>query len=165
MKANICLESVTRFFFLKGDFCKNVRLSWLRRSECQMYCWVQCPWVFFVFLGVTLDSAETSFAQTPFLGSRFAILIALYRSHFGPLARSGQKKAENGLWPHREKRGKMAEKMGGWPFLPVFVPMFPFFGHFSPFSQWGPFSAIFLPVSGRRAEMGSVQGNQDRNSR
>ena len=25
-----------------------------RRSECKMYCWVQYPWVFFVFLGVTL---------------------------------------------------------------------------------------------------------------
>ena len=49
---------------LEGSFCKIVRLSWLRRSECQMYCWVQCPWVFIVFLGMTLDTAETPFAKT-----------------------------------------------------------------------------------------------------
>ena len=48
--------------FRRG-FCKYVRLSWLWRSECQMYCWAQCPWLFFVSLGVT---AETPFAKTPF---------------------------------------------------------------------------------------------------
>ena len=42
-----------------------VRLSWLWRSECQMYCWAKYPWVFFVSFGVTLDSAETPFAKTP----------------------------------------------------------------------------------------------------
>ena len=31
-----------------------------------MYCWVQYSWVVFVFLGVTLDDTETSFAKTPF---------------------------------------------------------------------------------------------------
>ena len=31
-----------------------------------MRCWVQYPWVVFVFLGATLDSAETPFAKTPF---------------------------------------------------------------------------------------------------
>ena len=45
---------------------QTVRLSWLWRSECQMHCWAQCPWVFLVSLGVTLDSAETPFAKTPF---------------------------------------------------------------------------------------------------
>ena len=49
-----------RFFF------KRACLSWLWRSECQMYCWVQCSLAFFVFLGVTLDCAETPFAKAPF---------------------------------------------------------------------------------------------------
>ena len=31
---------------LEGFFCKNVRLSWLWRSECQAYCWE-----YFCFLG------------------------------------------------------------------------------------------------------------------
>ena len=44
----------------KGGFCENVRLSSVWRSECQMYCRAQRPWVLFVSLGVTLDSAETS---------------------------------------------------------------------------------------------------------
>ena len=51
-------------FFTRG-LCKNVRLSWLWRSECQMYCWTQCSWVLSVLLGVALDSAETPFAKTP----------------------------------------------------------------------------------------------------
>ena len=37
-----------------------------------MYCWGQYPWVFLVSLAVTLDSAETPFAKTPF--SWFLIL-------------------------------------------------------------------------------------------
>ena len=31
---------------LAGSFCKNVRLAWLWRSECQMHCWAQYPWYF-----------------------------------------------------------------------------------------------------------------------
>ena len=31
-----------------------------------MYCWGHHPRVVFVFLGVTLDSAETPFAKAPF---------------------------------------------------------------------------------------------------
>ena len=50
---------------LEVGFCKHVRLSWLWHSECQMYCWAQYPWLFCVSLGVTLDSAETPFAETP----------------------------------------------------------------------------------------------------
>ena len=56
-------------FFFEGGFCKNARLSWLWRSECQMYCWAHYPWVLFVALAVTLDSTETPFAQTLFFGS------------------------------------------------------------------------------------------------
>ena len=54
--------------FRRG-FLQDGRLSWLRRSECQMYCWGQYPWLFFVSLAVTLDSTETPFAKTPCLGS------------------------------------------------------------------------------------------------
>ena len=57
------------FCFEGFFFCENVRISWLWRSECQMYCWAQC--LEFVSLGMTLDSAETPFAKTPF--SRFLI--------------------------------------------------------------------------------------------
>ena len=53
--------------FLGGEgFLQKCTLSWLWRSECQMYCWAQCPRVVSVSLGVTLDSAETPFAKTPF---------------------------------------------------------------------------------------------------
>ena len=31
-----------------------------------MWCWAQCPWVFLICLGVTLDSAETPFAKISF---------------------------------------------------------------------------------------------------
>ena len=34
-----------------SDFCKIVRLSWLWRSECQMHCLAQRPWIVFYFLG------------------------------------------------------------------------------------------------------------------
>ena len=50
---------------VEGLFCKHVRLSWLWRSECHVCCWAQFSWVFFVFLGVTLDCAETRFAKNP----------------------------------------------------------------------------------------------------
>ena len=53
--------------FLEGGFCKNVRLSWLWRSECQMHCWAQSFWVFCLSLGVPLNSAETPFAKPPSL--------------------------------------------------------------------------------------------------
>ena len=38
-----------------------------------MSCWAQYPLVFFVFLGETLDSAETPFAKTEFwkIGKRY----------------------------------------------------------------------------------------------
>ena len=51
---------------LQGCFCQSVHLSWLCRSECQMCCWAQSFGVFFVSLGVALDSADTPFAKTPF---------------------------------------------------------------------------------------------------
>ena len=50
-------------------FLQNLRLSWLWRCECQMYCWAQYPWVCFVSLAVTLDSAEN--LKPPLLGPWF----------------------------------------------------------------------------------------------
>ena len=47
--------------FRRG-FCKHVCLSWLWRSECQMQ--LQAFGTL-VFLGMTLDHAETPFAKTP----------------------------------------------------------------------------------------------------
>ena len=65
-KMKRCSGTKTRLFFEGFFLQKNGHLSSLRRSECQMYCWAQSYRVFFVFLGVTLDGAETSFAKTPF---------------------------------------------------------------------------------------------------
>ena len=48
--------------FLEGSFCNNLCLSWLWRSECEIDCWARYPWVLFVSLAVTVDSAETPFA-------------------------------------------------------------------------------------------------------
>ena len=73
--------------FEKGGFRKNVRLSWLWRFYCQMYCWAQYPWLFFVSLGVTLNPAETPFAKTPlfsvpeyFFSSLFQIFDHIFDS-------------------------------------------------------------------------------------
>ena len=60
-------QGAKKWGFLKGCFCKYARLSWLWSSECRRHWGVQCPWVFFAFLGVTLDSPETLFAKTPLL--------------------------------------------------------------------------------------------------
>ena len=81
----------------------------------------------------------------------------------------GKKWPNNGFWPHREKRkkwpenGKTGPKKGKHGFLGQFSY---FFGHFFPFSRWGqnPFFGHFFPISGRRPDLGSVQGNRDRNS-
>ena len=57
-------------FFLEASFCKNVRLSWLWRSECQMHCWGQHSWVFFISLAVTPGTLQrTPLLKHPFLGS------------------------------------------------------------------------------------------------
>ena len=44
------------------------------------------------------------------------------------------------------------------------MAIFPFFGHFDPFFPVGPnpFFGHFFPISGRRPDLGSVQGNWDR---
>ena len=73
-----------------------------------------------------------------------------------------EKMAEKWILAPQRKRGKMAEKReigqnwvksGHFPIIRPFLPLFP----------EGP-KSIFWPFSGRRLEMGSVQGNQDRNS-
>ena len=62
---NICVYQEPRKGVCRRGLCKNVCLSLLWHSECLIYCWAHYPWVVFVFLGVTLDSAETRFALTP----------------------------------------------------------------------------------------------------
>ena len=67
---------------------------------------------------------------------------------FGPHQEKGDK------WPKNAKNGsKMA--------------IFPFVGHFSRFFQVGPKSIFrtFFPISGRRPDLGSVQGNRGCSSR
>ena len=59
--------------------------------------------------------------------------------------------------------GTNGRKMENLPQNGSKMAVFPFFGHFPPFSPVGPqreFLAIF-PISGLWPEMGSVQGNQD----
>ena len=51
--------------FRRG-FLQNVRLYWLWRSECQIYCRGQYPWVFFCFLGCDTGLYRNPFAKTPF---------------------------------------------------------------------------------------------------
>ena len=41
-----------------------------------MYCQAQCSWIFFVFLGVTLDAAETPFAYPLFLAPEFDLIFS-----------------------------------------------------------------------------------------
>ena len=70
----------------------------------------------------------------------------------------GKKWPKNGFWPHREN-GKIGPKMGQkWQFS--------LFGHFFPIFPGEAkihFSAIFFPCRGRRPDLGSVEGNRDRN--
>ena len=56
--------------------------------------------------------------------------------------------------------------------MAIFGPIFPFFGHFfhlssgetkSIFRPFFPIFRPFFPISGRRPDLGSVQGNRDRN--
>ena len=44
------------------------------------------------------------------LSSCLTIPIALYKPQIVPPARKGKTKVKNGIWPHREKGEKMAEK-------------------------------------------------------
>ena len=64
-----------------------------------------------------------------------------------------------------EKKGKNGRTIGRWLFL---GQIFPFFGHFfSFFSSGGAklhFSAPFFPITGRKPDLGSIQGNRDRKS-
>ena len=74
----------------------------------------------------------------------------------------GKKWPKNGFWPHQEKGEKWPKnglKMDFWANFPIFRLFFPF-------SPVGPKSIFrpFFPISGRRPNLGSVQGNWDRNS-
>ena len=55
--------------FLEGGFCKNVHLSWRWRSDCQMYCWAQCPWVLFIPWPRHWTLQKPPLQKRPFLGS------------------------------------------------------------------------------------------------
>ena len=84
----------------------------------------------------------------------------------GPPARNGKKMAKKWILAPPGKRGKMAQKMGNLPFLAHSWANFPTFRPFFPlFFRWGqnPFFGHFFPISGRRPDLGSVQGNRDRN--
>ena len=100
-------------------------------------------------------------------GSYFAIPIALYRPQIGPLARNGKKMGKTWILAPPGKRGKNGRKMGRWPFLTHFWAIVDrFFGHFFLFPGGAKIHvfAHFFPISGRRPDLGSVQGNRDRNS-
>ena len=96
--------------------------------------------------------------------TKLAILIAWYRPHFGPEARNGEKMAEKwilaapGKWEKNDRKMEtLAKKRAKNANFPIFLP----------FSRRGqnPFFGHFFPISGRRPEMGSVPGNQDRNTK
>ena len=90
--------------------------------------------------------------------------IALYRPQIGPPARDGKKMAEKWILAPRGRRGEnMAEKWENWPKLGQKWPFSIFWAIFFPFSGGAKlhFSATFFPISGRRPNWGSVQGNRD----
>ena len=64
---------------------------------------------------------------------KVAIPIALYRPQTGPPPRNGEKMGEKWILAPLRNGGKMAEKWENGHFRPIFWPIFPFFGHFSPF--------------------------------
>ena len=106
--------------FRRG-FLQDVRLSWPWRSECQMNCWAQYPWIFFVALGVTLDSAETPFAKTPFswfliFPGKVQIVSRTLSGLFlvGALNRPRKRKRTDreNPWTIPEQIGKIPEKSG-----------------------------------------------------
>ena len=71
-------------------------------------------------------------------------------------------------WPKNDF-GPTGKKRKEWPKNGKIVCQKWSFSHFSaifpPFSRWGqnPFLGHFFPISGRRPDLGSVQGNRDRN--
>ena len=77
----------------------------------------------------------------------------------------GKKRPKNGFWPHRKKGdrwpkiGKLAQKWVKNGYFPIFWP-------FPPPSSSGAKSFFwpFFPISGRRPDLRSVQGNRDRNN-
>ena len=76
------------------------------------------------------------------------------KSISGEGPKSEKKWAENGFWPHRENRQKMAQNRknhpqnGIWGYSAVIFPVLgPFFAYFSAIGQ-SPFSAHFLQISG-----------------
>ena len=75
----------------------------------------------------------------------------------------GRQWPKNGFWPHPKNGGNMAgklEKRAEIPFSNHFRAIFfPFPGLFSPFSGEAKiqFSAIFVPISGRKPEMDLYQ--------
>ena len=88
----------------------------------------------------------------------FAIPVGLHRPQIGPPARNGKK---NGRRMDFGKRGKMAERWGNWPKNGSKMVIFPFFGHFSPFSPVGPksiFWPFFSPNFGPEARFGVCTG-------
>ena len=107
------------------------------------------------------------------LSSNIAIPVALYRPQTGPPARNGEKMAEKWSLAQPGKRGKNGRNMGkngrkweNWPKNGSKMAIFPFFGQCFPFFFLvGPesvFRPFFSPISGRRPDLGSVQGNRDR---
>ena len=112
---------------------------------------------------------EEKWPQKSFqMSTKFGIPWTSYRSPFragGP--KWGWKWPKNGFWPRLKNGGRMARKMGKMArnsiFEPFWAHFFPFSGPFfsfsGPFSPHFPgeakihFSAIFVPISGRRPEM------------
>ena len=101
--------------FGRGLFCENIRLSWLWRSECQMYCWVHIlgyllfSWVWHWIL------QTPSLLKPPFLGS-WPKDNSTSSQGWGPFG-SDLRRAPSG------SRGKNAKSKSGrqtlWPWDPT----------------------------------------------
>ena len=87
--------------------------------------------------------------------ARLAIPIAPNRASGPKWEKSGRKMEFGPTGKKRRKMGKLAQKWVKNAHFPIFRP---FFFLFSGGAQF-PFFGHFFPISGRRPDLGSVQGN------
>ena len=117
-------------------------------------------------------AGSTSKNRVSSLLVRVIFLILGLRSRLpctDPFRASGpkwEKMAEKWILAQPGKRGENGRKMGNPPFLTLFWANFPIRRYFSLFARWGqnPFFGHVFPISGPKPEMGSVEGNRDRNN-
>ena len=77
---SLYLQEARKGWVWEGFLCKHVRLSWLWRSECQMYCWFQYPWVFSVSWAWHWIVQKPPLLNSPFLSTKNVTGRRFYRT-------------------------------------------------------------------------------------